>query len=118
MDPSLEGRRTGAKAGFDATRPFGRESEIPLMRCAAKKFARLARFQTVEQALAAAPRFYAELIEGMGSEDGREIACALDDLRQAGRLGRDRDGRYHLGSFEPGTTGIVGELYPDPNEGA
>jgi 2,5-furandicarboxylate decarboxylase 1 len=117
MDPSLEGRRTGAKAGFDVTRPFGRESEIPLTRCAAKKFARLARFQTVEQALAAAPKFYAELVEGLGSEDGREIASALDDLRQAGRLGRDRDGRYHLGLFEPGTTGIVGELYPDPNEG-
>jgi 2,5-furandicarboxylate decarboxylase 1 len=117
MDPSLEGRRTGAKAGFDVTRPFGRESEIPLTRCAAKKFARLARFQTVEQALATAPKFYAELVEGLGSEDGREIAAALDDLRQAGRLGRDRDGRYHLGSFEPGTTGIVGELYRDPNEG-
>jgi len=117
MDPSLAGRRTGAKSGFDATRPFGRESEIPLMRCAAKKFDRPARFQTVEQALAASPKFYADLIEGMGSDDGREIACALDDLRQAGRLGRDRDGRYHLGSFKPGTTGIVGELYPDPNEG-
>jgi len=118
MDPSLEGRRTGAKAGFDATRPFGRESEITLMRCAAKKFDRLARFQTVEQALVAAPKFYAELVEGMGSDDGREIASALDDLRQAGRLGRDRDGRYHLGTFKPGTTGIIGELYPDPNEGA
>jgi 3-polyprenyl-4-hydroxybenzoate decarboxylase len=118
MDPSLEGRRTGAKSGFDATRPVGRESEIPLVRCAAKKFDRLARFQTVEQALVAAPKFYAELIEGTGSDDGREIASALDDLRQAGRLGRDRDGRYHLGSFNPGTTGIIGELYPDPNEGA
>lgn len=117
MDPSLEGRRTGAKAGFDVTRPAGRESEIRFMRCAAKKFDRLARFQTVEQALAAAPKFYAELVEGMGSEDGREIACALDELRQAGRLGRDRDGRYHLGAFEPRTTGIIGELYPDPNEG-
>jgi 2,5-furandicarboxylate decarboxylase 1 len=116
MDPSLAGRRTGAKAGFDVTRPFGRENEIPLVRCAAKKFTRLARFQTVEQALAA-PKFYAELVEGMGSEDGREIASALDDLRQAGRLGRDRDGRYHLGAFTPGTTGIVGELYPDSNQG-
>ncbi|HEX4043926.1 MAG TPA: UbiD family decarboxylase, partial [Xanthobacteraceae bacterium] len=38
MDPSLQGRRTGAKAGFDCTRPFGRDSEIPLLRCAAKVF--------------------------------------------------------------------------------
>ena len=28
------------------------------------------------------------------------------------------DGRYHLGTARPGATGIVGELYHDPNEGA
>jgi 2,5-furandicarboxylate decarboxylase 1 len=117
MDPSLEGRRTGAKAGFDATRPFGREGEIILTRCAAKTFASPPRFQNIEQALAAAPMFFADLVEGIGSDDGREVAVALDALRQAGRLGRDRDGRYHLGTFKPGLTGIVGELYPDPNKG-
>jgi hypothetical protein len=30
MDPSLKGRRTGAKAGFDCTMPFGRADDIPL----------------------------------------------------------------------------------------
>jgi len=117
MDPSLNGRRTGAKAGFDCTKPFGRDGEIPLTRCAAKVFSGLARFQTVEQALASAPMFYADIVEATGSDDGREIACALDELRQAGRLGRDRDGRYHLVSSQPGATAIVGSLYPDPNEG-
>src|SRR4029077_9361714 len=38
MDPSLNGRRTGAKAGFDCTKPFGRDGEIPLTRSAAKVF--------------------------------------------------------------------------------
>src|SRR5690606_23536834 len=33
MDPSLEGRRTGAKAGFDCTRPLGKQNEIIHMRC-------------------------------------------------------------------------------------
>jgi UbiD family decarboxylase len=117
MDPSLNGRRTGAKAGFDVTKPFGRGHEIPLTRCAAKVFDRPARFQTVEDALGSGPMFYADIVEGVGSDDGREVACALDALRQAGRLGRDRDGRYHLGAFPPGTTGIVGPLYHDPNEG-
>ena len=117
MDPSLQGRRTGAKAGFDCTRPFGRDGEIPLTRCAAKVFDGPARFQTVEQALASAPMFYSHIVEATGSTDGREIACALDELRQNGRLGRDRDGRYHLFDAEPGTTGIVGELYHDPNQG-
>jgi 2,5-furandicarboxylate decarboxylase 1 len=117
MDPSLEGRRTGAKAGFDCTKPFGRAGEIPLTRSAAKVFGGPARFQTVEQALASGPLFYAEIVEALGSDDGREVACALDELRQRGRLARDRDGRYHLGQSNPGHTGIVGELYHDPNEG-
>ncbi|HUK32880.1 MAG TPA: UbiD family decarboxylase domain-containing protein, partial [Vicinamibacterales bacterium] len=118
MDPSLNGRRTGAKSGFDCTKPFGRDGQVPLMRCAAKVFKGPARYQTVEQALGAGPMFYADIVESLGSEDGREIACAIDELRQAGRLGRDRDGRYHLSKARPGQTGIVGELYHDPNEGA
>ncbi len=118
MDPSLNGRRTGAKSGFDCTKPFGRDGQIPLVRSAARVFKGPARYQTVEQALAAAPMFYADIVESLGSEDGREIACAIDELRQAGRLGRDRDGRYHLKQSKPGQTGIVGELYHDPNAGA
>ena len=117
MDPSLQGRRTGAKAGFDCTRPFGRSGEIPLTRCAAKAFGATARFQTVERALQSEPMFCAHIVEAIGSEDGRDIASALDELRQAGRLGRDRDGRYHLSEAAPGTTGTVGEMYHDPNAG-
>ncbi len=117
MDPSLQGRRTGAKSGFDCTKPFGRNGEIPLTRSAAKVFSGPARFQTVEQALGASPMFYADLVESLGSDDGREVACKLDELRQSGRLGRDRDGRYHLASSKPGVTAIVGDLYHDPNSG-
>ena len=29
MDPSLQGRKTGAKSGFDCTKPFGRDGQIP-----------------------------------------------------------------------------------------
>jgi 2,5-furandicarboxylate decarboxylase 1 len=117
MDPSLNGRRTGAKAGFDCTKPFARETEIPLTRSAARVFKGPARFQTVEQALASGPMFYADVVEGVGSQDGREVAAAIDALRQEGKIGRDRDGRYHLVKAKPGTTGLVGELYHDPNEG-
>lgn len=117
MDPSLQGRRTGAKAGFDCTKPLGREGEIPLMRSAAAIFEGKARFQTVEQALEAEPMFYVHLVEAVGSDDGRDVSCTIDALRQSGRLGRDSDGRYHLHESEPGTTGIVGDLYHDPNEG-
>jgi len=61
--------------------------------------------------------FYADIVEGIGSDDGRDVAAALDRLRQEGRLARDRDGRYCFGSSPPGVTGIIGFLYPDPNEG-
>src|SRR5262249_1587989 len=84
MDPSLNGRRTGAKAGFDCTKPFGRDGEIPMTRSAAKVFAGPARFQTVEQALASAPMFYADIVEAIGSDDGREIASGRDGLGEAG----------------------------------
>ena len=119
MDPSLNGRKTGAKSGFDCTKPFGRDGQVPMMRSAAKVFKGPARYQTVEQALNNGPMFYADVVEALGSEDGREVACALDELRQSGRLGRDRDGRYYLvEAAKRGITGIVGELYHDPNEGA
>ena len=117
MDPSLKGRRTGAKAGFDCTKEMGRDNDIPLTRCAAKIFDGPARFQTVEQALESGPMFYAHVVEAVGSDDGREVAMALDELRQDGRLGRDRDGKYHLSAADKGTTGIVGPMYHDPNEG-
>jgi 2,5-furandicarboxylate decarboxylase 1 len=118
MDPSLNGRRTGAKSGFDCTRPFGRDGQIPMTRCASRVFKGPARYQNVEQALAASPMFYADLVEALGSDDGREVVCAIDDLRHAGKLGRDRDGRYYLTQAKPGATAIVGQLYHDPNEGA
>lgn len=117
MDPSLKGRRTGTKAGFDCTKEMGRDNDIPLTRCAAKIFDGPARFQTVEQALESGPMFYAHVVESVGSDDGREVAMALDELRQNGRLGRDRDGKYHLAAADKGTTGLVGTMYHDPNEG-
>jgi UbiD family decarboxylase len=117
MDPSLNGRRLGSKAGFDCTLPFGRERDIVMTRCAAKSFAPPSQKRAVEDILAEGPRFFTHLVEAAGSEDGREIAAKLDELRVAGRLGRDRDGRYHLVEGKPGTTAIVGSLYRDPNEG-
>ena len=117
MDPSLEGRRTGAKAGYDCTRTFGRDGQIPLIRCAAKIYKGPAKWKSVEEALGSGPLFYSQIVEGLGSEDGREVASAVDALRQAGKLGRDRDGRYHLVSAKPGVTAIVGAMYHDPNEG-
>ena len=116
MDPSLLGERTGAKAGFDCTRPMETKDRVTAQRPRAKKFEGQARYQTVEQALEAEPLYFADVMEAVGSLDGREVACALDELRDEGRLGRDRDGKYHLADGEKGLTAAVGEMDHDPNE--
>src|SRR3954469_9018086 len=97
LDPSLLGSRTGAKAGFDLTFPFGwnRESEFrvpeaPKLRATAK--------QTVHQALEAGPKSFRELMEAAGSRDGREVLIELDAVRKGVGLERAPDGRYRLAS--------------------
>jgi UbiD family decarboxylase len=97
LDPSLLGSRTGAKAGFDLTFPFGwnretefRVPEAPKLRPAAK--------QTVHQALEAGPKNFRELMEAAGSRDGREVLIELDAVRKSVGLDRGPDGRYRLAS--------------------
>ncbi len=109
MDPSSFGQATTAKAGFDCTVPFGRAPSVTTIAAAAPVFSEPARFQTVRQALQSGPMYFAKIMESLGSEDGREIALALDEIRVAGELVRDADGRYLLGTSATGTTGIIGE---------
>jgi 2,5-furandicarboxylate decarboxylase 1 len=96
LDPSLGDAITGAKAGYDLTLPAGRagalESEIPQP----PSFAG-ARFASVEAALRDGPKFFADLMAALGSDDGREIVLTLEELHRQGRLKRDpAEGRYSL----------------------
>jgi UbiD family decarboxylase len=99
LDPSLEGAATGAKAGFDLTLKPGKrlEREVP----APPRFAGR-RFASLEAALGDAPKFFGELMAALGSRDGREIVRQLEELRAAGRLARDDEGRYLLHRMEEG----------------
>lgn len=95
LDPSLAGARTGAKAGFDLTLPLsearGLESVVPEPpRFEGKRFA------SVEAALADGPKTFEALMAALASRDGREVVLALDALRDARRLAREKDGRYAL----------------------
>ncbi len=95
LDPSLRGARTGAKAGFDLTLPMGEargiESTIP----EPPRFEGR-RFDSVETALADGPKTFEALMAALASRDGREVVLALAALREAGRLTREKDGRYAL----------------------
>ena len=114
MDPSLDGKKLGSKAGFDCTRPVGRGWAITSLVPAAKQLAGQKRFQSVEEALASGPMFFTHLMEAVGSRDGRDVSLALDELRSRGRIGRDADGRYHLAQAENGRTAIIGPVGHDP----
>jgi len=93
LDPSLRGAKTGSKAGFDLTLPFGDRSglasRLPEPPCYEGR-----RFDSLEAALADGPKFFVELMSARGSRDGREIVRELERLRGSGRLERDAEGRY------------------------
>jgi 3-polyprenyl-4-hydroxybenzoate decarboxylase len=117
MDPSLEGQRIGAKAGFDCTVPFGRKETVATKAATAPIFggppaglrAGPRRFQTVREAVAAGPIYFTDIMRGLGSNDGREIALELDALREEGVLCRNSDGQYLLGASQKGATTVVRE---------
>src|SRR5712692_7516576 len=92
LDPSLTEGRTGAKAGFDLTWPFGSNAKLETRVPEPPRFAGQ-RFPSVAAALAHGPKFFEELMAAVGSRDGRDIVLALDALRQKG-LDRDGEGRY------------------------
>lgn len=114
MDPSLDGKKLGSKAGFDCTRPVGRSWSVTSLVPAAKQLAGKKRFKTVEDALGSGPMFFTHLMEAVGSRDGRDVSLALNELRSRGKIGRDADGRYHLAKAEKGRTAIIGPIGHDP----
>jgi UbiD family decarboxylase len=109
MDPSLDGRPTGAKAGFDCTVPFGRKASVTREIARAPRFGEAPRLRTVREALAAGPIYFTDIMRAVGSDDGREIALELDALRQEGVLCRNRNGQYLLGASKKGATSVAPE---------
>jgi UbiD family decarboxylase len=96
LDPSLVGAATTAKAGFDLTLPFGSAGRsLDTLVPEPPRFDG-ARFASIEAALADGPKTFEALMAATGTRDGREIVLTLETLRSAGRLTRDRDGRYLL----------------------
>ena len=93
LDPSLGGVRTGSKAGFDLTLPFGERKGIEARLPQPPRYDGQ-RYDSIEAALASGPKFFVELMSARGSRDGRDIVRELERLRTSGRLERDAEGRY------------------------
>jgi 2,5-furandicarboxylate decarboxylase 1 len=117
MDPSLDGKGIiGAKAGFDLTLPLQSRGKLSMRVAKAPKIKSAARYQSVTQALKeSGPLFFTDIVDALGSRDGREIAVQLDEIRGQGKLMRNGDGQYLLGQAEKGTTGLHGPQHDDPN---
>ena len=97
LDPSLGGVRTGSKAGYDLTRPFGGPPPLYFtVPDAPAAGGDVEAFDSVEAALADGPKTFGALVAALGSRDGREVALALDGIRKAGRLERLEEGAYAL----------------------
>jgi 2,5-furandicarboxylate decarboxylase 1 len=100
LDPSLAGQRTGAKAGFDMTVPFGKlgswawETPKPPVVKTARQF------DSVKKALESAPMTFVDLMNALGTVDGREIVVALEELHNEGEVTRLPHGEYALKGHE------------------
>jgi UbiD family decarboxylase len=96
-DPNADAHGTVAKLGFDLTRSMGEPDKVESRRAFARPIGREPpRHQTVQQALENAPMYFAEIMDAVGSRDGREVALALDELREAGLLSRLANGEWTL----------------------
>jgi 2,5-furandicarboxylate decarboxylase 1 len=95
LDPSLDGKRVGAKAGFDLTKPFGKTDAMEYTVPTAPVFTPGGK-RKVADVLADGPCTFLELMEATGSRDGRDVVRALAPLYDEHRLARLDDGRYSL----------------------
>jgi 2,5-furandicarboxylate decarboxylase 1 len=107
LNPTIDIGEFGPKAGFDLTMPVRRRGRLTSTVAGAPVIAGEARYQSVEQALQSAPLHFTEIMEALGSRDGREIAVQLNQLRDAGKLIRDEFSRYMLGQSEAGRTTLT-----------
>lgn len=96
-DPTAAKDSTVAKIGFDLTMLPEQREDFEFRRARGFKASNApARYQTVRQALEAGPLFFSQLMAAVGSKDGREIAIALDALRDEGILTRLKNGEWTL----------------------
>jgi UbiD family decarboxylase len=96
MDPVADEKGLVDKAGFDLTAPYGVPETIERRRPRAPRFNGQRRFASTQEALRSGPMFFSQIMEALGSKDGREIALELHALQEQGMLTRLRDGEWTL----------------------
>jgi 2,5-furandicarboxylate decarboxylase 1 len=96
-DPMADRDGMIAKAGFDCTAPHDQLDSIEYRRAFAPKASGgTLRNQSVAEALQTKAMHFGELVAALGSADGREIALALDGLREQDLVTRLENGEWAL----------------------
>ncbi len=95
MDPTMDETKTIAKMGLDLTAE-NRPITIEVQRPAPPSTGRTKRVASVREALDAKPMFFYELMEALGSDDGREVAAEVNRLYLDGVVTRRSDGEWAL----------------------
>jgi 2,5-furandicarboxylate decarboxylase 1 len=97
LDHTVDAAGTISKIGFDATVPAGSPEDIEHWRPLPPRVEhREPRCASVREALAAGPKFFVQVMQALGSSDGREIAVELERLRCAGLVDRLPNGEWRL----------------------
>jgi 3-polyprenyl-4-hydroxybenzoate decarboxylase len=95
IDPSLQGQRSGAKAGFDCTRPVIAGTSARHLIPTPPRLEK-SPYSSIQAALDAGPATFLELMAACNSRDGRDVLAALEPFYAEQRIARDDDGRYRL----------------------
>ena len=97
MDPTRDENGLVAKVGFDLTAPYGiarYDRDPPAAGAALQR--RKGAVDNAREALKAGPMFFYQIMEALGSKDGREVALELNALHEQGMLTRLADGEWAL----------------------
>jgi 3-polyprenyl-4-hydroxybenzoate decarboxylase len=103
MDPVIGDDGSMVKAGFDLTAPYGKPETVERYIASAPHFSHApATAKTVEEALASGPKYFMQIMEALGSSDGREVALELERLLAAGKVVRSPvNGDWALSTWKP-----------------
>ncbi len=96
MDPAIDEKGEQTKGGFDMTAPFPIPDRVEYKRSDAPHVKSGSKRQTVRQCLESGPRYFIEILEAMGSRDGREVVLEIEKLRAEGALNRTPNGQWCL----------------------
>jgi 3-polyprenyl-4-hydroxybenzoate decarboxylase len=98
-DPTISESGTVSKVGLDATAGLPGDS-MENWRPTPPRVSRERRAASVREALQDGPLYFREIVDALGSDDGREIVLELDELRGEGVLTRGPNWQWQLTKTE------------------